>query len=54
MRGHVHPEVVRRDGQSRTVIPPVLETGSQAAGSSLCGLKCAAQIELVANILLTN
>lgn len=31
----------RRDGQSRTVIPPVLETGSQAAGSSLCGLKCA-------------
>lgn len=37
MLRHIHPKVVlRRDGASRTRIPPVLETGSLAAGSSLC------------------
>ena len=31
-----YPVVIRRDAASRTLIWPVLETGSLAAGSSLC------------------
>ena len=47
MLRHIHPKVVlRRDGASRTRIPPVLETGSLAAGSSLCIRKAARQVSL--------
>jgi hypothetical protein len=47
MLKHIHPKVVpRRDGASRTRIPPVLETGSLAAGSSLCTRKAARQVSL--------
>ena len=47
MLRHIHPKVVlRRDGASRTRISPVLETGSLAAGSSLCIRKAARQVSL--------